>query len=120
MKFLADVNVERKIIETITQHQYDVKWIPEYDASITDEDLLDLANQEQRILITNDKDFGELVFRQQSVTSGIILLRIKGQDVLRKITLVKKLLRDHSDRLLRHFVVISDNKIRIIPLEEQK
>jgi predicted nuclease of predicted toxin-antitoxin system len=50
---------------------------------LADEAILEIANQENRILLTNDKDFGEIVFRQKLITSGVILFRIKGQDVPR-------------------------------------
>lgn len=58
IKFLADVNIEKRIVEYLLEHNYDVKWIPDFDCEMLDEELLSMASREGRILITNDKDFG--------------------------------------------------------------
>ncbi len=79
-----------------------------------------IANKENRILITNDKDFGELVFLQKKLSTGIILLRIKGQKAGNKVSRIKKLLQNYSDKLSRHFVVLMKKKFRFIPLEDIK
>ncbi len=120
IKFIADVNVERSIVDYLSENGYDVKWIPDYNCEILDEDLLDLANAEKRILLTNDKDFGELVFLQKSLSTGIILLRVKGQRAEDKVKLIKKLLNNYSDKLFNHYTVITRKKIRIISMEEIK
>jgi predicted nuclease of predicted toxin-antitoxin system len=120
IKFVADVNVEKAIIDYLTANKYGVKWIPDYDCEILDEELLNLANKEKRILITNDKDFGELTFLQKRISTGIILLRIRGQKAQDKVKLIDKLMQKYSDKLLGHFVVITKNKIRFVPMEEIK
>ena len=61
IKFLADVNVEKPIVDYLLKQGYDIKWIPDYDCEMSDEELVQMANEEQRILITNDKGFGDLV-----------------------------------------------------------
>jgi hypothetical protein len=81
---------------------------------------LQLANQEKRILITNDKDFGELIFLQKRISAGAILFRVKGQRTQEKIKLMKKLLMGYRDKLLNHYVVISKVKIRIVPLGDKR
>ena len=62
IKFLADVNVEKPLVDYLLEQGYDIKWIPDYDCEMFDEDLLQMASEEQRILITNDKGFGDLIF----------------------------------------------------------
>jgi predicted nuclease of predicted toxin-antitoxin system len=116
LKFLADVNIEKQIVEFLKNHGYDVIWIPEYDNRLTDDKLLELAKNEHRILITNDKDFGELVFLQRKVSSGIILLRIKDQSIEKKIKNLKKLFDFSQAKVENHFVVITENKIRFIQI----
>ena len=59
LKFIADVNVEKAVVDFLRAEGYDVKWIADFDCTMRDENLLKLANKERRILITNDKDFGE-------------------------------------------------------------
>ena len=73
-----------------------------------------MANTEKRILITNDKDFGELTFLQKRLSTGIILFRVKGQATDSKVKLIRKLLREYNDKLLNHFVVVSKTKFRFI------
>ena len=80
MKFLADVNVEKRIVDCLLRLGFDVKWIPDYDCKMDDADLLAMSNTEKRILVTNDKDFGELAFLKKQNSVGIILLRVRGQN----------------------------------------
>lgn len=80
--------------------------------------LLDLANLENRVLLTNDKDFGELVFLQKKVARGIILLRVKGENTQEKVQLMEKLILSHHSRILNHFILITSSKFRFIPMED--
>ncbi|MEK6699750.1 MAG: DUF5615 family PIN-like protein [Nitrospirota bacterium] len=120
IKFIADVNVEKPIVDYLSENGYDIKWIPDYNCEILDEDLLSLANNEKRILITNDKDFGELTFLQKKLSAGIILFRVKGQSSQDKVKLIKKVLGNYGDKLFNHFTVITKKKIRIAPMEDIK
>lgn len=119
IKFLVDVNVEKPIepiVDYLSRQGYDIKWVPDYNCEMPDEDLLQLANEEKRIFITNDKDFGGLIFLQKKLSVGTILFRVKDQKSQGKIKLMKKLLMGHRHKLLNHYVVITKLKIRIIPL----
>jgi predicted nuclease of predicted toxin-antitoxin system len=117
MRFLADVNIERGIVDHLRQNGYDVKWIPDFDRQMSDEALLSMAVMEKRIVITNDKDFGELAFRQRQSLGGIILLRVKGQRTQDKIRVLGSLLRDHQEKITGSLIVLSKDRIRIIPME---
>jgi len=116
IKFLADVNVEKPLVDYLSKQGYDIKWVPDYNCEMPDEDLLQLANEENRIFITNDKDFGDLIFLQRRLSVGTILFRVKGQKSEEKIKLMRKLLMGYRDKILNHYVVITKLKIRIIPL----
>jgi predicted nuclease of predicted toxin-antitoxin system len=118
VKFLADVNVEKAIVDLIAGCGYDIKWIPDYDCQMRDEDLLELANHEKRTLITNDKDFGELVFLQKRLSTGIILLRLKGWQAQDKAGRFEILLTGNIDKLINHFVVMTEKKFRFIKMYE--
>ena len=118
MKFIADVNIEKPVIDYLAEAGYDIKWIPDYDCEISDEALLRMARSEKRILITNDKDFGELIFLQKRLSSGIILFRVKGQRTEEKVKLMKKLLRNYPDKLLNNFVIITERKLRFVSMED--
>lgn len=120
IKFLADVNIEKPLVDFLSKQGYDIKWIPDYDCEMPDEDLIQLANREKRILITNDKDFGDLIFLQKRMSAGTILFRVKGQNSQDKIKLMKKLLMGYKDKLLNHYIAITKLKIRIIPLGDKR
>ncbi len=120
IKFLADVNMEKPLVDYLSGQGYDIKWVPDYNCEMADEDLLKLANEEKRILITNDKDFGELIFLQRRLSYGTILFRVKGQKSQEKVKLMKKVLMGHRDAILNHYIVITKAKIRIIPLGDTR
>ena len=120
IKFLADVNVEKAVVEYLLEKKYDTKWIPEYNCEMLDDELLHWANIENRVIITNDKDFGELIFLQKKISTGIILFRVREQRAENKVSLIKHLLENFSEKILNHFIVITGEKIRIIPLEVAK
>jgi predicted nuclease of predicted toxin-antitoxin system len=82
-----------------------------------DDRVCEITNSEQRIIITNEKDFGEIVFYQKKIAYGIILMRVKGQNSSEKIILLDKLLENYLDKILNHFVVLTKTKFRFIPLE---
>lgn len=116
MKFLADVNIEKLVVAEVRNLGYDIVWIAEENPYLDDISIFKIAQKESRVLLTNDKDFGEIVFRQKLISSGIVLFRIKGQDTMEKLKLFRKVLIFHNDRISKHFVVISKEKIRFIPI----
>lgn len=118
LKFLANVNIEKPIVDFLLKNGYDVKWVADIDKKMTDTQVCDLANKEQRVILTNDKDFSEIVFYQKKIVYGIILFRIKGQNIHVKLTLLEKLLKNYSDKIKNHFVVVTKEKLKFIPLEE--
>jgi len=113
MKFLIDESVEKAIVDWLRDRKYDVIYIAESSPAITDEDVIELANSESRILITNDKDFGELIFRQGKITQGIILIRAANEEPLNKVRLVKEVLEKAKNKLERNFIVVNEMGIRI-------
>ena len=117
IKFLADVNVEKPLVDFLSKKGFDVKWVTSIDKQMSDVRICEITNNEHRVLITNDKDFGEIVFLQKKITYGIILLRVKGQDSSEKIVLIEKLLDKYQDKIINHFVIVTKDKFRLIPLE---
>jgi len=75
--------------------------------------VLDRANREAALLLTADRDFGELVFRQNRLTTGIILIRLAGLSPTRKAAIVATAIQDHTEELLRAFAVITAGSVRI-------
>ena len=106
MRFLADENVERPIVEAVRALGHDVAYASETSRSTDDDRLLSLANRERRVLIASDKDFGELVYLRGQVATGILLLRFRTERSSVKAALVETFLRGAASRLLGHFVVL--------------
>lgn len=94
-----------------------MKWVAECAPAMIDSEILKIARREKRILITNDKDFGELVFLQKQLAAGVILFRIKGHQVSEKIRFAQALIEHYQEKLAGHFVVVAGKKIRFIELE---
>jgi predicted nuclease of predicted toxin-antitoxin system len=117
IKFLANVNVEKPIVDFLINKGFDVKWVANIDKKMLDIQIFEIANYEKRVIITNDKDFGEYTFYQRKTSRGIVLLRVKGQDSSEKIDLLDKLLDKYPNKILNHFVVVTRKKFRFVPME---
>lgn len=113
LKFLVDNSSGKKLANALKDKKYDVIYVGDDFPFAEDEEILKIAEKQDRILITNDKDFGELIFRYRKPSSGVILLRLKIDfpDNRTKIllTLIKKL----GTKLKKKFIVASEDKFRI-------
>jgi hypothetical protein len=78
VRFLADEGAESQVVARLRSDGHDIDYIAELAPGITDDDVLDRANSAGRLLVTVDKDFGELVFRLERVTSGVLPVRLSG------------------------------------------
>ncbi len=113
MKFLADENLDSQIVERLRQDGHLVWYVAEMEPGISDDVVLDLANQEEAILLTSDKDFGELVFRLRRIASGVVLIRLAGLSIISKAEIIANTINEHSSELLGAFTVITPTAIRI-------
>jgi len=78
MNFLADESIDRQIVSRLRQDGHIVQFVAEMRPGISDESVLDLANKDALLLLTADKDFGELIFRRRLLMHGIVLIRLAG------------------------------------------
>jgi len=90
-----------------------VVYILETNQGIDDEFILAKANADKRILLTQDKDFGELIFRLKNAHHGVILIRLEGYKPAEKAEIVLNAIGKHSNELINSFTVIQPNAIRI-------
>lgn len=116
MKFLADENVELSIVKFLRKEGHDVLYVSESFAGCADDKVFDVAKKESRILITNDTDFGEMVFRQGKIMSGVVLMRFTSETVGKKIEVIEHLFRHHLGKLANHFTIVNERQIKIRPL----
>ena len=116
MKFIADENFDAPIISALRQTGYDVLSVKENFPKADDETVLNKANEEKRILLTCDKDFGELVYRLQLISSGIVLFRLADLSNADKVKLTLEFIKQHAEKLAHSFSVVTNKKIRVIKL----
>ena len=113
MNFLADEGVDRQVVHSLRQDGHNVRYIVETDPGITDDAVFDLATLDNLILLTADKDFGELAYRQNRQGPGIILLRPEQTSSATKAAIVTSSVRQHAAELPGAFVVITPGMLRI-------
>ena len=114
MRFLIDVSAASRILrETLVSWGHDVLSAVLIDPALDDVTLLAIATAERRIMITHDKDFGELVYARGLPHHGVI--RFQNLSNERKISAMKELITEYPDRLLAGdaIVVITPKRTRI-------
>jgi len=116
LRFLADECCDTGLVASLREDGHDVFYVLESKAGVSDDAVLLEAYNEGRILLTEDKDFGELVYRFKKPSKGIILIRMNISERRMKWPRLKKLIEDYEDRLPGHFVVIDSHKFRFRPL----
>lgn len=113
MDLVADESVDQSIVLCLRQDGHQVLAVAEMDPGITDDAVLEAANERNALLLTADKDFGELVFRQRRVSKGVLLIRLAGLSQEAKIAAISSAIRDRQDELLGAFSVLTAGTIRI-------
>jgi predicted nuclease of predicted toxin-antitoxin system len=114
MKILTDENVESTIVNWLISEGHDFLQVGSAFPSIDDESIIKIAVTEKRILITNDKDFGELVFRQNKLSNGIILIRAADEHADNKLEKIQKLLNAVTpEKIENSFIVLNEQGSRI-------
>lgn len=113
MKFLLDLcAASRSLQETLTDLGHDVLTGWELDPRATDEELLAIASQEGRILVTKDKDFGELVFVLRRPHPSIV--RLVDMRVADTVTAMRELIERHADAMQRgDLIVVTPTRVRV-------
>ena len=114
MRFLVDECTGPKVTKWLKGEGHETFSVYDVSKGMTDESVLKYANDNNQVLITNDKDFGELVFRLLIPHKGIILLRLEDERFENKITVLRKLLKLYSDDLPNNFVVVTERTVRVI------
>jgi predicted nuclease of predicted toxin-antitoxin system len=113
VNFLADESVDFPIVKSLRDNNFIVDYISEIKPGISDEKVLKLARQKSRILITADKDFGDLIYRSNKISEGIILYRLSGMPNHMKAELVVSIINTHISELQGSFTVITKDHTRI-------
>jgi predicted nuclease of predicted toxin-antitoxin system len=112
MRFLVDECTGPTVARWLRDQKHDVFCVYDQARGMDDDDIVHKAFAENWILITNDKDFGEKVYRERRPHRGVILLRLDDERAASKIAVLQHLLANYMDRLADHFVVATDTAVR--------
>jgi predicted nuclease of predicted toxin-antitoxin system len=113
MKFLIDMGVGKKVEEWFKENGYDVKCVRDINIRSKDADILRLAVSEDRMIITMDKDFGELVYNPGMLHSGVLILRLENARGEDKVDIVERIVTGFSEKIENKFCVYQDGRLRI-------
>jgi predicted nuclease of predicted toxin-antitoxin system len=116
MRLLADENFPGPAVRALRSQGHDVIWVKERMRGAPDLEVLRAAQTEQRILLTCDKDFGELAFGAGlPAACGVVLFRLVGLDPAEDNERMVRALAARDD-WAGHFAVVTDARIRLRPL----
>ncbi len=113
MRFLFDQSTDRRLVPYFRERAHDVTIVGvDHPADLPDEVVLAIARAEHRVLVTEDKDFGDLVFLRGQHHTGVLLLRLPPMEMAAKVERVDRVLTEHGDRL-HEFIVVTPQRIRV-------
>lgn len=112
MRFLVDECTGSFVARWLRAQGHEVFSVYDHARGLSDVEVSTKAQAEGWILVTNDKDFGELVFRRRHPHHGIVLLRLDDERAAMKIVTLRRLLENHAERLAGRFVVVTETRVR--------
>lgn len=113
MKLLVDENIHGGIVAWLRAQGHDVAYAAEGQSGDADNDLLALAQREGRVLITDDKDFGELVFHRRLSSWGVLLIRLDSPDLASRLQRLGEVWKTVEIQGPGGFLVLTDRKLRV-------
>lgn len=113
MRFLVDESTGPAVAAWLAERGHEVFSVFSEARGMDDDAIMRKAFEEDWILVTNDKDFGDKVFRLRSPHQWVVLLRLEDERAERKIEVIGRLLDQHEDHLPGRFVVATERRVRI-------
>jgi predicted nuclease of predicted toxin-antitoxin system len=113
MRLIADESCDFAIVRGLREAQHDVLSVMENAAGSSDEQVIEFARNERRLLITEDKDFGQLVRAAAKENSGVVLVRYPAMSRSRLVPSILELLSQQGESLYDSFVVMEPGRIRL-------
>jgi predicted nuclease of predicted toxin-antitoxin system len=113
VKFLIDESADARLAAHLISLGHDATLVAQsHRPGLPDEEVLAAAVEEDRILITDDRDFGELIFRYRQTHAGVIYFRLTTTLVTTRIERLDFVLREHAHQL-DEFIVVEDANVRV-------
>ena len=113
LRLLVDANVGIAVAESLRDSGHDVVFAGDLDWCMPDIDMLSMAQQQQRIILTMDTDFGELVYHSRQPHAGVLFLRMPGANRDVKVEIVQEIVDSYGSQLPGHFCVYRRGRLRI-------
>ena len=113
LSLLADENIDQRLVSSLRLAGIFVYSVAESSPGISDEEVMRLSENLSAMILTDDKDFGEIVFRKQRSCPGIVLLRLIGVDYSHKADQVIQVIDRYGSEMIGKFVVITAERVRI-------
>jgi predicted nuclease of predicted toxin-antitoxin system len=113
LKFLIDVGVGKQVESCLSKMGFDMKAVRDIDPRLPDEEILKIASHEKRMVITMDKDFGELVYNSGLHHSGVLLLRLDDANGDQKVNIISIIMENFADKLQNYFCTYQHGILRI-------
>ena len=117
MKFFADENVARLIVEWLRQRGHDVLYAAEADPGQDDAIWLHQAEQSERLIVTADKDFGDLIFRARLNSHGVVLMRMHRLSLRERLARLAQVWSIVEANPTGKFIVITEGRVRVRSLK---
>ncbi len=112
MRFIVDECTGPKVAQWLRDQGHEVFSVYEEARGIDDDKIIKKAFDDNFILITNDKDFGEKVFRERRPHRGVIFLRLEDERSIIKIDTIRRLFQSYGDQLSDQFIVVTETRVR--------
>ncbi len=112
MRFLVDECTGPAVARWLRDQQHEVFSVYEAARGMADDEVIQKAYDESWVLVTNDKGFGEKVYRDRRPHRGVVFLRLEDERAANKITVLQHLLARYADRLPDSFVVVTETRVR--------
>ncbi len=113
LKFVLDVGVGYKVWQYLTDNGFDATLITAINPSMSDVDILLIAENEARMVITMDKDFGDLVYHSGKAHKGVLLLRLEDASGEEKAITMQFIMENFKDQIEGKFCVFKNGRLRI-------
>ena len=116
MRFLADENVTRHVIEKLRADGHEVPSIAREQPGVSDPEVLGVAQSANSVLITEDQDFCELVIRQRLPVRGVILMELDRLSNIAEAQRISDVVVRHEDQFVGNLVIVEPGRVRVRPL----
>ena len=117
MRILADEHVASELVDWLRSEGHVVLWAAESLSGTSDDALLAVAVEQQRVMLTRDRDFGELTYRRLTAPAPVVLMRLHMRHPRHRLGVMQRAWAEIEQHIAGHFIVVMPGRLRVRPLE---